>query len=276
MWNLFSPADKKSSKVWRDQGRRSGEHIDCVGQQHSWLSAKAGDKSLMKPLRGFWRHEIGSKYSQVIGEAPEKTANGVANPEDGVDQHGLVVFLTHPVVLKKDGVTKMLKIVVSQFEVHLTGDGVEDIAMVKIPTLVAQLVRTSLHQAYHVVPENNFVSWWESKSKRCFSSSPDGCELVWICVLHLEGGEVGGWEVPELCLDRARVEHVAGAWVAFLPWHPGQNLLPRGSCSSLFGIYHLVGATMSRRVEDEHLVQDYSLLISDEKVLMDNMINTWV
>ena len=52
----------------------------------------------------------------------------------------------------------MLKIVVSQFEVHLTGDGVEDIAMVKIPTLVAQLVWTSLHQAYHVVPENNFVS----------------------------------------------------------------------------------------------------------------------
>ena len=47
---------------------------------------------------------------------------------------------------------------------YLTGDGVEDIAMVKIPALIAQLVRTSLHQAYHVVPENNFVSWGEGKS----------------------------------------------------------------------------------------------------------------
>ena len=39
------------------------------------------------------------KCSQVIGEAPEKTTDGVANPEDGVQQHWLVVFLAHPVVL---------------------------------------------------------------------------------------------------------------------------------------------------------------------------------
>ena len=62
-------------------------------------------------LRSIWG-EIGleaSMYSQVIGESPEKTSDGVADPEDGVDQHWLVVFLTHPVVLKKDGMTKRLK-----------------------------------------------------------------------------------------------------------------------------------------------------------------------
>ena len=40
------------------------------------------------------------KNSQVIGEAPEKTTDGVADPEDGVDQHWLVVLVTHPVVLR--------------------------------------------------------------------------------------------------------------------------------------------------------------------------------
>ena len=75
-----------------------------------------------------------------------------------MDQHWLVVFLTHPVVLNKDIDEREFKeLFYSGY--YLTGDGVEDIAMVKIPALVAQLVRTSLHQAYHVVPEKNFVSW---------------------------------------------------------------------------------------------------------------------
>lgn len=161
-----------------------------MGQQHSWLSAK-----------------------EVIGEPPEKTSDCVTDPEDGVDQHWLVVFLTHPIVL--------------------AGDGVEDIAVVKVPALVAQLVGTSLHQADHVVP--------------------DGCELVWICVLHLERGEVRGREVPKLCIDCVCVEHGAGTGVARLPWDPGKNFFPRSSCPSLLKVYHLVRATMGRRVEDEHL-----------------------
>ena len=74
-----------------------------------------------------------------------------------MDQHWLVVILTHPVVLTKDTMKDRLKILSSVVS-YLTGDGVEDIAMVKVPTLVAQLVRTSLDQAYHVVPENKFVS----------------------------------------------------------------------------------------------------------------------
>ena len=92
-------------------------------------------------------------YSQVIGESPEKTSDGVSDPEDGVDQHWLVVLLTHPVVLKKDGMRKRLKMIVVP-GAHLAGDGVEDIAVVKVPPLVAQLVRTSFHQADHIVPEN--------------------------------------------------------------------------------------------------------------------------
>ena len=40
-------------------------------------------------------------------------------------------------------------------EAHLAGDGVEDVAMVKVPALVAQLVGASLHQADHVVPDNH-------------------------------------------------------------------------------------------------------------------------
>ena len=39
-------------------------------------------------------------------------------------------------------------------DAYLAGDGVEDIAVVKVPALVAQLVRTSFHQADHIVPEN--------------------------------------------------------------------------------------------------------------------------
>ena len=36
---------------------------------------------------------------------------------------------------------------------NLTGDRVEDVAMVVVPALVTQLVRTPLHQAYHIVPD---------------------------------------------------------------------------------------------------------------------------
>ena len=93
----------------------------------------------------------------------------------------------------------------------------------------------------------------EPNKKADSSSSPDGCELVWICVLHLEGGEVRGREVPKLCIDCPCVEHGAGTGVARLPWDPGKNFFPRSSCPSLLKVYHLVGATMGRRVEDEHL-----------------------
>ena len=105
---------------------------------------------------------MGSKYSQVVGESPEKTSDGVSDPEDGVDQHWLVVLLTHPVVLKKDGMTKRLKMIVVP---HLAGDGVEDIAMVKVPALVAQLVGTALHQADHVVPDNHQLRASEPNKK---------------------------------------------------------------------------------------------------------------
>ena len=88
------------------------------------------------------------RFLQVVGESPEKTANCVANPEDGVDQHGLVVFLTDPIILgwliEKSLLFK---------STNLTGDCVEDVAMVVVPALVTQLVRTPLHQAYHIVPD---------------------------------------------------------------------------------------------------------------------------
>ena len=116
--------------------------------------------------------------------------------------------------------TEKLKMIVVP-GAHLAGDGVEDIAIVKVPALVAQLVGTALHQADHVVPDNH-----QLRAQSQTRKAPDGCELVRICVLHLEGGEVGGGEVPEPCLDRACVEHVAGAGVASLPWHPGKNFLP--------------------------------------------------
>ena len=91
------------------------------------------------------------RFLQVVGESPEKTANCVANPEDGVDQHGLVVFLTDPIILGgKDGWKKKVFFFKST---NLTGDRVEDVAMVVVPALVTQLVRTTLHQTYHIVPD---------------------------------------------------------------------------------------------------------------------------
>ena len=36
----------------------------------------------------------------VRGEPPEEAAEDVADPEEGVDQHRLVVLLTHPVLLR--------------------------------------------------------------------------------------------------------------------------------------------------------------------------------
>ena len=46
----FPPADEKSSEVGRHQGGSSGEDVNCVGQQHRWLSPKAGEESLMRPI----------------------------------------------------------------------------------------------------------------------------------------------------------------------------------------------------------------------------------
>ena len=45
----FPPADEESSEVGRHQGGSPGEDVNCVGQQHSWLSAKAEEKNLTKP-----------------------------------------------------------------------------------------------------------------------------------------------------------------------------------------------------------------------------------
>ena len=36
---------------------------------------------------------------RVRGETPEEAAQDVAHPEEGVDQHGLVVLRAHPIVL---------------------------------------------------------------------------------------------------------------------------------------------------------------------------------
>ena len=46
--NPFSPADEKSCKIWCDQGRRSGEHVNRVRQQHCRLSTKAGGEQCLK------------------------------------------------------------------------------------------------------------------------------------------------------------------------------------------------------------------------------------
>ena len=48
---------------------------------------------------------------------------------------------------------------------------------------------------------------------------------------------------------------MAGAGVARLSWHPGQDFFPRGSASSLLPGDHVVGAAVGGRVEDEHLDQ---------------------
>ena len=73
---------------------------------------------------------------------------------------------------------------------YLTGDGVEDIAMVKIPALVAQLVRTSLHQAYHVVPENNQLRKGQNKRKEKHVSDHHLIAVNWSgsvsCILREE------------------------------------------------------------------------------------------
>ena len=37
----------------------------------------------------------------VCGETPEEAAQDVAHPEEGVDQHGLVVLRAHPIVLRQ-------------------------------------------------------------------------------------------------------------------------------------------------------------------------------
>ena len=36
----------------------------------------------------------------VGGETPDEAAEDVSNPEEGVDQHRLVVLIAHPVVLQ--------------------------------------------------------------------------------------------------------------------------------------------------------------------------------
>ena len=166
-----------------------------------------------------------------------------------MDQHWLVVFLTDPIILGgKDGWKKKVFFFKST---NLTGDRVEDVAMVVVPALVTQLVRTPLHQAYHIVPDyivvKNISDWGKF--------SPDSCKLVWIGVLKVERLEIGGREVPELLLKAAGIDHVAGAGVAWLSWHPGENFFPRGSASSLLPVENLVGAPVGGCVEDKHLDQ---------------------
>ena len=140
----------------------------------------------------------------------------------------------------------------SSFQEHnLTGDCVEDVAMVVVPALVTQLVRTPFHQAYHIVPDyivvKNISDWGKSW--------PDSCKLVWVGVLEVQRREIGGREVFELLLKAAGIDHVAGARVAGLSWHPREDFFPRGSASSLLKVDHVVRAPVGRRVEDEHLDQ---------------------
>ena len=42
----FPPADEEGGEVGRHQGGSSGEDVNCVGQQHRWLSPKAGERKV--------------------------------------------------------------------------------------------------------------------------------------------------------------------------------------------------------------------------------------
>ncbi len=40
-------------------------------------------------------------YSLVIGQSPDQAANGVADPEEGLNKRWSPVFLTDPIILEK-------------------------------------------------------------------------------------------------------------------------------------------------------------------------------
>ena len=52
-------ADEESSEVGRHQGGSSGEDVNSVGQQHRWLSPKAGEEGLM---RSIWEQILTSHW----------------------------------------------------------------------------------------------------------------------------------------------------------------------------------------------------------------------
>jgi hypothetical protein len=77
----------------------------------------------------------------VIGEAPDEAANYVSDPEDGVNQHWLVIFLAHPVVLRIKNEEQLLR----KRSTHLAGNGAEHTAVVVGPSIFAGFVGAILH-----------------------------------------------------------------------------------------------------------------------------------
>ena len=74
----------------------------------------------------------------VISEAPNEASYNVAYPEDCLDDHGLVVVFTDPVIL--------------------TGDCLKDAAMVILPAVVTSFGGAARHKADNIAPREEILS----------------------------------------------------------------------------------------------------------------------
>ena len=75
-----------------EDGHEASNKVEKMSKENSGLSSKTTTRLSSLIWTNF--------NLQVIGEAPEEAPNSVTNPEHSVDQHWLVVLLTHPVILE--------------------------------------------------------------------------------------------------------------------------------------------------------------------------------
>ena len=102
------PADHEDGEVGGCEGCSARKKVEAMCEQHRGFSPKTASRVKSRTyLHLCYKYELWGKVFMthgggllVIGETPDEAADDVANPENCLDQHRLVVFLAHPVVLK--------------------------------------------------------------------------------------------------------------------------------------------------------------------------------
>ena len=98
---VLIPAEEQREKIGEEKSEDATDEVCTVGYEDCRASTKADKRvKLLYGYRPCQAAFIGNIL--VCGEAPQEAAQDISDPEEGVDQHRLVVLVTHPVVLRQE------------------------------------------------------------------------------------------------------------------------------------------------------------------------------
>ena len=99
----MGPAEEQKDEIGKEKSEDATDEVCTMRYKHCRTSTKA-DENLHCYNDGCdWPQRSCQALVSLLvcGEPPEEAAKDVSDPEEGVDQHRLVVLRAHPIVLRQ-------------------------------------------------------------------------------------------------------------------------------------------------------------------------------